>query len=250
MKPERGWESEGGLRSNRCWRLWLLFVVPALWVQVSTADSGVGNQGRLESILSEYEAATARLSTLQANLVYTKTNKLMQLSETIRAKLKMKRPRKLRMDVSDPTPSKKIVNGDIAWIYEPQLNQAQKFRIADGARQLRDVNPLELAYTGKLDELKKHYTISLVGEETSEAKTFAVIGLKLRDREAESRFASLRLKMVVGQWIPVEITTADEAGDVEEVYKLDDLVLNAQLSDSEFVFTPPAGVEVVEPQRE
>jgi outer membrane lipoprotein-sorting protein len=55
--------------------------------------------------------------------------------------------------------------------------------------------------------------------------------------------------MEEGQWVPTQIKTADEGGDSEEDYELSDLVLNAHVSDSDFNFRPPKGVEVVEPQK-
>jgi outer membrane lipoprotein carrier protein len=209
-----------------------------------------GSQDRLDWILTEYEKATQKLETLQADLTHTKTNKMLNLSETVQATLKMKRPRKLLLDTQKPTPSKKIVNGDVAWIYEPQLNQAQKFDVRQNPNQVKEVNPLELAYTGKLDELRQKYTITLVGEEMSAGKRFFSLSLKLKDEESESKYSSILLKMQEGQWIPIEIRTSDENNEVEEVYQLRDLKLNKHVSDSDFTFTPPPGVEVVEPQKQ
>ena len=210
----------------------------------------VSGQDRLDWILKEYEAASKKLDTLQANLTHVKKNKMLDLSETLHGKLKMKRPRKLLLDTTDPTPSKKIVNGDTAWIYEPQLNQAQKLHINENSRQLRDINPLELAYAGNIEELRRHYMITLVGEEAVGGKTLCTVSLKLKDEEGEGKYSSIVLKMEEGQWVPTEIKTSDESGDVEEVYTLSDLVLNKHVSDSDFNFTPPKGVEVVEPQKE
>jgi chaperone LolA len=228
----------------------LLGLVLALLPRAARPQAPASGQDRLDWILKEYEAASKKLKTLQANLTHTKTNKMLDVSETLRGRLKMKRPRKLLLDTTEPTPSKKIVNGDIAWIYEPKLNQAQKLYIKDNARGLKDINPLELAYAGDLDELKRYYTITLVGEETVAGKTFCTLSLKIKENEGEAKYASIVLKMEEGQWVPTEIKTSDEGGEVEEDYKLTDLVLDQHVSDSDFNFSPPLGVEVVEPQKE
>jgi outer membrane lipoprotein carrier protein len=205
---------------------------------------------RLDAVLSAYEAATAKMTTLQAKLIHTKTNKMLNVSETIKATLKMKRPRKLLLDATEPAPSKKVINGDVAWVYEPQLNQAQKFDISRNTNHVTGLNPLELAYTGKLDDLKRQYAITLAGEEKADGKTFVSLQLKLKDEDAESKYSTINLKMEEGQWIPIEIRTADDSGETEEQYRLSDLAVNKNISDSDFNFTPPFGVEVVEPQKQ
>jgi len=139
------------------------------------------------------------------------------------------------------------VNGDVAWIYEPELNQAQRIDLR-GGKVMKGANPLEMAFSGKVDDLRRDHNITLIKTEKNEkGKDVYTLELKPKGEEIEARHSSIKLKMEEGVWVPFEIVTTNLTGDTVETYILKNLKLNPFTLGWNFNWKPPHGVDVVNP---
>ncbi|NOZ20799.1 MAG: outer membrane lipoprotein carrier protein LolA [Planctomycetes bacterium] len=210
-----------------------------------TADDG---QKEVDRIVGEFKKATQALKALSANLEGSKVCKMMEFREDYKATLKMQRPKKLRIDYTEPYKELRVVNGDVAWIYEPEMNQAQRIDLSRRGQEVRGATPLELAFSGNVDELRRDYNITLVKtEKTEKGKTVYTLELKPKGEEVEAKYRSIQFKMKEGVWVPFEIVTTNLTGDTVETYILKDLKINPWTLGWNFNWKPPLGVDVVNP---
>ncbi|MEW6356288.1 MAG: outer-membrane lipoprotein carrier protein LolA [Planctomycetota bacterium] len=205
-------------------------------------------QKEVDRIVGEFEKATRDLKALSADLGGSKVCKAMEFREEYEAKLKMQRPKKLRLDYTKPYKELRVVNGDLAWIYEPALNQAQHIDLSRRGQEVKGATPLELAFSGNVDDLRRDYNIALIKtEKTEKGKTVYTLEMKPKGEDIETKYSSIALKMEEGMWVPFEIVTTNLTGDTVETYILNNLKLNPFTLGWDFNWSPPLGVDVVDP---
>jgi len=127
-----------------------IFAIVTLMLVCLSFVVGQDKQKETDRIVEEFKKATKKLNSLKAHLDYSKVCEKMEFRQTLKAKLKMKRPKKLRLDYSERDGEAyeelRVVNGDLAWIYEPELNQAQRIDLSRRGKTVRGATPLEMLF--------------------------------------------------------------------------------------------------------
>jgi outer membrane lipoprotein-sorting protein len=141
-----------------------LIAIPVLLLVSLGCVVGQDNQKEVDQIVEQFKKATEKLNSLKAYLEGLKVCEKMEIREQSKGKLEMKRPKKLRLDYTEPVKELRIVNGDLAWIYEPELNQVQKIDLRNRGAEVRGATPLEMAFSGNVDDLRRDYNIQIVAK--------------------------------------------------------------------------------------
>lgn len=142
-------------------------------------------------------------------------------------------PDALKWQINAPSPQSVwiVANKNSAWIYDPDLQQA----IHQPLQTLGAVTPAEILLgSGNLNSLKKNFDLTLEGE--------WLIAQPKPSAEGSS-FQRLKIKM---NRLGIETLIAHDALDRQIVLQFSQAQKNLPLSPQLFLFTPPAGVEVIE----
>jgi outer membrane lipoprotein carrier protein len=150
----------------------------------------------------------------------------------------LKKPRKMRWEYRSPKEKLFISDGEVVWFYMPEERQVRKTTLK------------------KLDDLRSPLAF-LLGK-TKLEKELTGLSKVVEDAPLDSRNTLLRgvPQGMAGQLseVVLEITPSDqivrivliETDGAETEFRFAGWKENAEMSDSRFQFTPPAGVETVE----
>jgi outer membrane lipoprotein carrier protein len=171
------------------------------------------------------------LSSLRAR--YTEHYAGMGLDRTEAGTLLLKKPGRMRWTYEQPAGKVFVLDGKFAWFYTPGDAQVQRVP----AKQLDDLrSPLRflLGHT----QLKKELDNLTV---TSDGSSFRITGVP---KGMEQRVKSLTL------WVTstgaIERIRLEEVDGATTEFTFSAIEENVPVKDADFVFTPPAGVAVVD----
>jgi chaperone LolA len=189
--------------------------------QLTVKDVTEKMQGRYEMI----DDATA---------AFTKHVKLgfSNIEQTYAGTIAIKKPKKMRLDAENETV---ITDGVTVWLYSPVNNQV----IIDHYKE----NQNSISPENFLLNLPNDYYATLLGVDKS--GNASLVTLKLVPKDDRSFVKSVKIVIDEGTWNVRTITILD-VNDTETTYTVKDLKLNTNIRDKDFVYVPPAGVEVVD----
>jgi outer membrane lipoprotein carrier protein len=170
------------------------------------------------------------LSSLRAH--YTERYAGMGMDRTETGTLLLKKPGRMRWSYDQPAGKVFVLDGKFAWFYTPGDAQAQKIP----AKQLDDLrSPLRflLGHT----QLKKELDNLTV---TPEGTGFRIAGVP---KGMEQRIKLLTLGVTAAG--AIETMRLEEVGGAVTEFAFSDMEENVPVKASDFVFTAPAGVSIV-----
>lgn len=170
------------------------------------------------------------LSSLRAN--YTEHYAGMGMDRTETGTLVLKKPGRMRWNYAEPVGKVFVLDGKYAWFYTPGDAQAQRVP----AKQLDDLrSPLRflLGHTQLKKELER---LTVVPEGTG----FLISGIP---QGMEERVKSLTLGVTATG--AIERMRLEEVDGAVTEFTFSGMEENVPVKNEDFVFTPPAGVSVV-----
>jgi outer membrane lipoprotein carrier protein len=206
-----------------------MFAKALLLISLSCAPSLLAQDD--DALIRKVDDHYNHLSSLRAR--YTEHYAGMGMDRTELGTLVLKKPGRMRWTYDQPIGKVFVLDGKFAWSYTPGTDQAQRVP----AKQLDDLrSPLRflLGHT----QLKKELDNLTV---TSEGSGFRVSGVP--------KGMAQRIKLLT---LGVTATGAIERMRLEEVdgavteFAFSDMQENVPVKNEDFVFTPPAGVTVVD----
>lgn len=200
--------------------LFALFLLPVL-AKAQDADA----------LLSKVDAHYNRLSSLKAR--YTERYTGMGLDRTESGTLLLKKPGRMRWDYDQPAGKLFVLDGKYAWFYTPGDDQVQRVP----AKQLDDLrSPLRLLLGHT--QLKKELGSLTV---TKDSKGIHIAGVPLG---MEQRIKALTLEVTPAG--AIEHMRLEELDGATTEFAFTQVEENVATRDSDFVFTPPKGISVVD----
>jgi outer membrane lipoprotein-sorting protein len=167
----------------------------------------------LAEILSRMDDSANRLRTLSANLEYTKVTVIVDDKSTETGKIffrKSKSPQIL-IDIQKPEAKSILFKKDKAEIFYPKINQVQEYDLSEHTGLLQQF--LLLGFGTESGELKKSYTLKLVGEEVLEGDTTAILELVPRKAGVATQLEKIHLWISEESWLPVQQKFFQPGGD-------------------------------------
>ncbi|WP_432473812.1 outer membrane lipoprotein chaperone LolA [Amphritea sp. HPY] len=190
------------------------------------AQAEIGEDGgqRLKQLLGSFDSFSAEFDQISA----ADDSRRMEQS---RGTLVMAKPNRFNWVAQEPFPQQLVSDGEILWIYDPDLEQATRRALSD---QQGSVPALIL--NGQVDELQQSYRIRLL-QEKEQSQLFELLPL-----EEQSIFTRIRLLFTDG--LIAELQLEDSLGQRTSIL-FQNQQLNPELSEQEFVFVPPEGTDVI-----
>lgn len=189
----------------------------------STAEIVSRVQGR-------YDATRDFTAAVDQELVVASAGKTLHATGTVA----FKRPGKMRLALGGSAPQVIVADGETLWFYQPDEQQVMK---APFKAAFRSSTPISfLTGVGKLAD---DFDVTTDGEDNG------VIYLALKPRKGGGDVGRLRLGVDARTYDIVAAEVVDPVGNVTRLH-FSDLRRNQGVSDAQFTFEVPPGVDVIE----
>ncbi len=151
-------------------------------------------------------------------------------------RVQLAKPGKMRWAYEEPQESLVVSNGEVVWIYDPAAREAQRLPVLEG--YLTGAALEFLLGSGKL--LESFH----VSSKTCEVDANGTVELDLVPREPASyERMGMRIELKTGQMVATSLL--DIFGN-QTLISFSEIEANVEMSDTDFVFSAPEGVSVVE----
>lgn len=175
---------------------------------------------RLNKLLTNTKSMTAN---------FTQTTKGAS-SGTFRGSMSVQRPNNFRWETKSPSEQLIVANGNSMWIYDKDLEQATKQGV-----DTQVGNTPALLLSGDPSKIDKNFKIT----QPYANKNYYV----LYPKSGDASFKSLSMSFNGGK--PVMMVLNDTLGQTTSI-KFSGIKMNPSISSSQFKFTPPQGVDVID----
>lgn len=198
-----------------------------------TAWASPENPATTAELVQAVKSTYQGVSSVRADFTQVVTNRAMGgQPERQRGRISIERPRKIRVDLGVPLQSSVVSDGKTLWVYSVAQKQViETPEVSAGA----EVGAL-LDDLARLDEM---FTVAMVDDKPPKP-THTV---RLTPRQQGS-FKAMLLTLSRQKYLLQELVLVDQL-DNTTTMNFTNLRMNADVPDSEFVFTVPVGVQVI-----
>ena len=208
-----------------------------LWTGVATAavdtNSAAAKLSDLLNQMNSMQAAfTQTTQPTKKNKIPVKISRGLRsniASQTFTGSMIVKRPGLFRWETQSPMNQLIIGNGKTIWIYDQDLMQATRQTV-----DAQVANTPALLLSGQTDQIIKNFKIT----QTAAGNSFT-----LRPLSKDSVFESLQLDFESDKLS--KLILADALGQKTSI-SFSQSKLNGSIADSQFKFTPPKGVDIID----
>jgi outer membrane lipoprotein carrier protein len=170
------------------------------------------------------------LSSLQAQFEQQLFNETGKLIETSQGQMYIKRPNQFRWDYQKPYHQLIVADGENVWIYDPDLEQVTMKKLT----QALGKTPALLLSSNR--PIEEDFFVNPLPTKAD------ITRLELLPKDAQAQFDSIRLNLRGETLLGFELV--DNLGQTTLI-TFKQTERNQKLEESLFIFTPPAGVDVV-----
>lgn len=172
------------------------------------------------------------INSMQASFVQQTTDGKGHAQAPQSGVMSVKRPGQFRWEVQKPSPQMVLTSGKLLWIYDPELMQATKQKLDDQVG-----NTPALLLSGDPRKLNEAFVIAT--EQGAAGEQLFV----LKPHGKDALFESLRVRFKGNQLLQMQLTdTLSQRTDI----RFSNVQVNPSLPSSQFEFTPPKGVDVID----
>jgi outer membrane lipoprotein carrier protein len=201
------------------------------------SQAATPQKGNLSSVVEQIEAAYRNTTALQTDFVQTTQYEGFDSPYISKGRLSIRRPSKMRWDYKEPSHHQIYVNGDTVIYFVPEHHQAIRSTLD------REVHtPVPLMLLAGVATLSEQFSIAWEG---APGKTDGAYRLRLKGKGAGAPLAPMTIEAAADTFLIRRVILHDPSG-AQTTYDFSHLALNVVLDDALFVFTPPAGIEVVD----
>jgi outer membrane lipoprotein carrier protein len=202
---------------------------PAKVAVALTADEVVKSLQKFYDDAKDFSADFKQVYTYKA---YGRTQKS-------KGKVFFKKAGKMRWNYSKPTQKYFITDGSDFWAYEPEEKQAYKVPLEESQV------PVVLTFLSGKGKLSDEFTAKLLTGDPR-ATTPADYVLELTPKKSETDYKKVVMIVDSSAFSLKEVFVYDPV-DNENRLTFTNLAVNKGISDSQFTFTPPADVKIINP---
>jgi outer membrane lipoprotein carrier protein len=206
----------------------------------AAAQRAPGNMSA-EEVARRIQDFYRQTSDFQAHFRQTYTDVAAGESKRSEGRVFFKKPGMMRWDYHQPGDANKrdkvlVSDGKVFWIYEFEFQQVFKQCLADS--QL----PTSLRFLMGQGELLEEFNVELTSRSTAQRPE-----LKLTPKQPTGQYKELRFVLDPQTFQVTRTTIFDPYGNSNQI-DFSRILVNRNLPDSGFAFTPPKGSRVLNPQ--
>jgi outer membrane lipoprotein carrier protein len=191
----------------------------------------------VKAVTAEVQKRYDGASDFRARFSQTLTSAAMGRKTSSSGEVAFKKPGRMRWDYEKPDKSTYVTDGGVLWLYEPDDKQAFKQELKTS--QL----PAALAFLTGKGKLASEFEI--VFADKPAYGTAADYVLSLSPKLAEPQVKTILFVVDAKTFDVRESVITDGQGNVNDIV-FADIRVNTKIPESQFKFTPPAGVRVID----
>jgi outer membrane lipoprotein carrier protein len=183
--------------------------------------------------LAALDALLSDIRTLRADVEQLIVESDGGVLEESDIRMQLKKPNGFYWETLTPFPELVVTNGELLWNYQPDLEQV--------VIENWDSDRSELAaqlLSGQTDNLGEEYSTALAPEVTANISEFI-----LTPRAPDSVYSQIKITFVSDELDMIHLRNKN--GE-QTVWRFSAVERNTAIADSEFVFEPPSGIEIIE----
>ena len=193
-----------------------------------------------EAVIQKASVAYSQMKTLRAEFQQSITNPLTGTNAVSRGVMLRRAPDMLSVNFTDPKGDRVVADGKSLWVYLPSSAPGQVIRLpANGKSTLALVDPGEIF----LSTSAKKFTITSAGTATVAGRRANVVTLVPKEDTSIFRRAKVWVDADDSSIRQFEVVDANGLTRVVTITKLE---ANAKVSASDFKFSPPKNVRVLD----
>ena len=200
----------------------------------------------LDEIFKKVEEVNLQLTTMEADIKYTRLISLLDSEEISNGFLRYKKPKKLNINFFPPRNEINILDGSYAWIYHIEEKQVEKYEMSSDMDSPQGMDIFDLGYEYSTEKAKENYDITLIDEISTEEGTLFHIELIPRET-IDAEYERTLLWVREGLWLPVQYQLFESDGEIINTIELSNIKINTEIPDTTFVLDISEDVEIIEP---
>jgi outer membrane lipoprotein-sorting protein len=220
-----------------------------LWVGFSGLRAADARQAAgkvtIEYVMTMMDHSAADFKSLTAAIEHIKYTAVVKDTSTETGEIFVRKDQKLRIDFQSPDPRTIIRNGDNLYIYTPKINRIEEYNIGKN-RAMAD-QYLALGFGRRADDLRKNFTITLVGEEDLDGHKATLIELVPHSEEMKKQVSKIQMWVDESSWMPVQQKFFEAGSDDYVISRYTKVMKNLNLGDGKFKPDWPKGTKVEKP---
>ena len=205
---------------------------PAAAVVAPVADAS-----DLKTVLDRMQKRYDQAKDFHARFSQNYSRSMMGRSTLSTGTITFKKPGRMRWDYDKPEARMFLSNGQVLWLYEPSEKQAFKQDLKSS--QL----PAALAFLMGKGKITDEFEVSF-SKDAKQGRP-GDFRLALAPKQPQSAYKSILFIVDPKEFLVRESVLVDSQGNTNH-FVFDDLEVNGKVADSQFKWTPPAGVRVVD----
>jgi outer membrane lipoprotein-sorting protein len=228
-----------------------LLAVPPLW-PAAPADRQQAPSAlkpttwTAQAILAELDRAAKRLHSLTADVERTKVTVVVNDRSTESGQIRLRTDGKMRLELTQPDLRTILRNGDRLWIYLPKSKRLEEYDLGKDRAVIDQFTSLGMGSSGS--SLKKHYLLTVLGEETLDNRKTILLELVPKEAKFRNQIDRIHLWLDLSNWISVQQKFFETgSGDYFEI-RYRNIITNVKMPESIFKPNFPEDATRVKPQ--
>ncbi len=210
-------------------RLFIWLFLLSWLVPLSAAETIIDSHQILNNFLKDTK-------TLHANFYQELFDEKGQLLEKSEGEMFVQRPGKFRWDYQTPYKQLIVADGAAVWVYDIDLEQVSKKAMN---KALGKTPAILLSSHTNVEE---EFFVNALPAPAPD-----VVLLELRPKDAQAQFETIRINLKNNELIAFELL--DNLGQKTKM-SFSQIEHNTKLASHLFIFVPPAGVDIIEEEKE
>ncbi len=211
---------------------WAAGLLAAVCAAASPAFPQAQPKQTVESVIAELDQAAKHFHGLTADIERTKVTVVVNDRSTESGQIFVRHDDKMRIEMSKPDARTILRNGDTLWVYVPKTKRLEEYDLGKYRAQADQLLVLGLGSSG--GDLKKHYLLTVLSEETLDGKKTVVLELTPKGEKVRSLFSRIQLWIDLSNWLAVQQKIFETGTEDYLIIHYTNIARNPKLPDAKF----------------
>ncbi len=227
---------------------WRAILLVGAMLSAGIAPDGALAQAHwtLETVLKQLNKEAKDFHSLTADVERTKVTVVVNDRSTEWGQIFVRRDDKMRIELTRPDPRTILRTGDNLYVFNPRLKRVEEYNLGKH-RSLVD-QFLLLGFGTPGAALKKHYLVTLLGEETLDNRKVVLLELTPKSDEVRKQLSKIHLWIDESTWLPAQQQFFETGSGDYFLIRYTNVMKNTKIADSRFKPQWPKGITKVKPQ--
>ena len=199
-----------------------------------------------ETVMRELDREAKELHSLSADIERTTVTVVVNDRSTESGRIFMRTDGKMRIELTKPDSRTILRNGDKVWHYLPKTKRVEEYDISKYGALADSLLTIGLGSSGS--SLKKHYLVTLLGEESLENRKTVQLELVPKDEKFRNQIDRIQLWVDTTTWLAIQQKFFETGSGDYIVINYRNITTNTKMPESDFKPKWPKDVKVVKPQ--